>query len=31
VFNEEHTVVEGVWKWPGGGYELMMKKEQYQA
>src|SRR5262245_30183364 len=28
VFNDDHTVVTGVWKWPGGGYDLTMRKVQ---
>ena len=26
VFNDDWTEVKGAWRWPGGGYELIMEK-----
>ncbi|HEY4653259.1 MAG TPA: hypothetical protein VIH22_02035 [Cyclobacteriaceae bacterium] len=28
VFNDDCTEVKGTWRWPGGGYELTMRKVQ---
>jgi hypothetical protein len=26
TFSEDHKTITGAWKWPGGGYELIMTK-----
>ena len=28
MFGDDHKTISGTWKWPGGGYELIMTKAE---